>query len=279
MNTSLINAQWLYEHLNTPGLIVLDASMSRVIGITPLTYSQRQVIPGSHPLDLEGDLVNPASAKPHAWPERERLINTLESLGITPDSEVVIYDDQGIYSAPRAWWMLRSAGINKVKVLNGGLPAWLEAGYPVAADYAQSVRSSGLSDLPEPAGMLTPCTEVLRNCNSPRFTLVDVRSAERFRGEVPEPREGVRSGHIPGSLNLPFTRVLNERAYLPVEKISGIFTACGLQQDTPLVFSCGSGVTACIVLLGAYEAGWQQVSLYDGSWAEWGSDHALPLEK
>ena len=270
----LVSPAWLLQHLDDPDLIVLDASMNNVVGIEPLEYHEPAHLPGSLAIDLETDLADTSSSQPHAWPAHSQVIRVLERLGISTDSRVVIYDNQGIYSAPRAWWMLRWAGLEQVFILNGGLPAWQGAGLPVFPTLSSPQVASDLSSLSLNPEYLVTKEQVKENLTALQFRVVDVRSAERFRGEVAEPRPGVRSGHIPGSVNLPFGQLLQERAYRPVAELSAQLAHL---QSQRLVMSCGSGVTACIVLFAAVEAGLKHLSLYDGSWAEWGSDPALPL--
>ncbi len=275
--SQLVSTQWLNDHLQASNLILLDASMTTVVGKEPITYDQPCCIPGAMKFDLERDFFDHQSSQLHAMPTAEQFDKGAQRLGIKRNREIVIYDDQGIYSAPRAWYTLRCMGFTNVKVLNGGLPQWLEENRTVYSEYALAPNSCSDNAAPDNS-LIHTSEQLLSNLESPGFKVVDARSAARFYGEAPEPRAGVRSGHIPQSINLPFAQVLDGHRLRSPQALKQTLESLGVTTEQPLVFSCGSGITACILLLAASEAGYQSLSLYDGSWADWGSNAQLPIE-
>lgn len=271
---ALVSPLWVANNLDSSNIIILDASLKKSANKT--REVKGLVIQGAVYFDLDATFSEPGSTLPHTFPSELSIPSLLSGIGITPDSTVVVYDRQGIYSAPRVWWMLRVMGIAKTYILDGGLPAWLDAGLEVSENYAMSrVKSVCEFDI-KPEHMVDKIT-VLNNIAVPRFTLVDARPSVRFSGQQAEPRAGLRRGHIPGSINIPFSEVLHNGRYKSRESLTEIFSRNGLTDKDDLVFSCGSGVTACIVLLAAYLADFENLRIYDGSWAEWGQDESLPL--
>ncbi|MFU9136977.1 sulfurtransferase [Erwinia tasmaniensis] len=270
---ALVSPQWVAHHLTTPGFVLLDATLRKTVNTT--REVTEGVIPGAVYVDLDATFSDPESPLPHTLPSTSRLAALLSDTGITTDSTVVVYDQQGIYSSPRVWWMLRMMGVGKSFVLDGGLGAWREAGYGIAENHALPVRKIG--EFKVKPGQVVDKFTVLENIAAPRFQMIDARPEARFSGHQAEPRAGLRRGHIPGAINLPFSTVLKEGRYMSRESLADLFCSHGLTDNDELVFSCGSGVTACIVLFAAHLAGLKRLRLYDGSWAEWGQDDTLPL--
>lgn len=216
-------------------------------------------------IDAISDTLSPL---PHMAPTPDSFAKAVGKMGISPTDHVVIYDRQGLFSAARVWWTFRLMGHETVQILRGGLPVWQAAGLPV---------SSGEPDV-QPVSYPTPTIENLSiNINelkelikSNSHAILDARPLARFKGEAPEPRAGLRSGHIPQSLSLPFGNLIHEGALKPADALQTLFHDLKLTSDTPIITTCGSGITAAIIALALFEAGYDQVRLYDGSWAEWG---------
>ncbi|MEV0787526.1 sulfurtransferase [Streptomyces sp. NPDC050423] len=262
----LVGTEWLAERLGAPGLLVLDASVGAHRGAG-------QRIPGARPFDIDGALSDHSVPLPHAMPEPARFTEELRSLGLRTGDTVVVYDGAGVYSSPRAWWMLRAMGFDRVAVLDGGLPGWAGAGLPLESGAPVVATERGDFTAAPRAGLVVGAGEVARALADPAAAVFDARSRERFLGRAPEPRAGLRGGHMPGAVGLPFGEIQSEGRMRPAAELRAAFTALAGERKR-LYFSCGSGVTACVLALGAELAGYRETAVYDGSWSEWG----LPSE-
>jgi thiosulfate/3-mercaptopyruvate sulfurtransferase len=274
--TALVSTEWLAANLGMKNLTVCDASFYLPTeNIDPHEIFRQQHIPGAVFFDIEA-LADPETDLPHMIPGVGRFASFVGGLGMTPQTHVVVYDQKGLFSAARAWWLLRLYGHCKVSVLDGGLPKWqaegraIETGevMPVAVRpyparlYAQKLRGLG---------------DVWENIASGKELLIDARSAGRFDGSAPEPRPGLPSGHVPGAQNLPASSLLAaDQTLLPAAQIKAKFAAIGDDGSRPIVTSCGTGVTAAILTLARVVAGLAEGSLYDGSWTEWASHADTP---
>ncbi|GAA2411037.1 sulfurtransferase [Streptomyces pulveraceus] len=265
----LVGTDWTARRLGRPGLVVLDASVGAHRG------GERR-IPGARAFDIDGPLSDHSGPLPHTMPGAGRFTEELRSLGVNDGDTVVVYDAAGVYSSARAWWMLRAMGVDRVAVLDGGLPAWADAGLPLESARPSPAAPPGdFTARPRP-GMFVGAEEVAAALADPAAAVLDARSRDRFTGTAAEPRPGLRSGHMPGAVNLPFGELQRAGRMRPADELRAVFAALAGERER-LVVSCGSGVTACVLALGAELAGYRGQSVYDGSWSEWGLPSQRPV--
>jgi thiosulfate/3-mercaptopyruvate sulfurtransferase len=274
----IVDAEWLAANLDRADLIVLDASWYLpAAGRNADQEFEQGHIPGAQRFDFDRDVADRETDLPHMLPPPAQFEDAARRLGIDGDSLVVCYDGAGIFAAPRAWWMFKAMGHDRVVVLDGGMPAWRAAGGKEEAGAAKSRHRGSFAALPNGA-RLRNSQQVQAGLNDGSTLVVDARPPARFKGEEPEPRAGLRSGHMPGASNVPFGSLLSSGRYLQRDQLAEILRAAGVSADRPIVASCGSGVTAAVVALGLEAAGFAPAAVYDGSWAEWGrQDSGLPV--
>jgi thiosulfate/3-mercaptopyruvate sulfurtransferase len=272
----LVSTNRLAERLGDPGLVILDASAH-------LPAAQRDAaaefasahIPGARFLDL-ASWTDPDSEVPSAVPSAQQFAERLRRLGIGASERLVIYDDSAVKTSARAWFIFRLHGFNDVAILDGGLSLWRAQGLALEAGTLEAREAKGARSGPG-AFSTRSKADLLANLEHGGEQVLDARGEERFKGTEPEAREGLPSGHIPGSLNLPYSAVLKEDGtFREPADLRRIFTEAGIALDRPVVTTCGSGVTAAVLLFALHLIGKNDVSLYDGSWSEWGADPRTP---
>ena len=280
MQSPIVSTDWLEAHLSDANLVLLDASMASVVGKEPIIYEEPICIPCSRKFDIEQAFCDTHSSQIHALPTPVQFTQGVQALGINRDSLVVIYDNQGIYSSPRAWWMFKVMGFENVFVLDGGLPQWIEEDRVTSSRYQSVGRDYGEGDLVGvyQAELVIDSAGLLPKIGAIDTAIFDARGAARFAGTAAEPRAGVRAGHIPHSYNVPFLTVLDGHKLKSAAELKTLFTTRTNPEQTR-IFSCGSGITACILILASVVSGEPNAVLYDGSWADWGSRADFPISQ
>lgn len=276
----LVSPAWLQARISAP-----DGAPIRLLDATYYLPNEAKDaaalfeaahIPGARFFDID-KIVDATSTLPHMLPTPEGFAAAVASLGISNSDHVVVYDQRGLFSAARLWWMFRVFGHDAVSVLDGGLPGWVEAGGAVSSG-APAPAVPGHFHAGFRSGLVRSLDQMKANLASHAELVLDARAAGRFNGSVPEPRAGMKSGHIPGAKSLPFTELLQDGKMLPPAILRAKFAGLGVTPDKKIVTSCGSGVTAAVLTLGLAVAGLPQGALYDGSWSEWGGRDDTPIE-
>ena len=273
----LVSTDWLAAHLDDPKLRIVDASF-KMPGILPLPKDDYLAahIPGAVFFDVDA-VSDHGSPLPHMFPSAEQFGRDVGALCIGNDDTVVVYDAGGWVAGPRAWWMFLSYGHDRVRVLDGGLKKWRAEGRPVQSGAVTPDAVTFKASF-DPRRVRT-IQQMIDNVGRGAEQVIDARSGERFEGRVAEPRPGLRSGHIPGSRNLPYNDLFDPGtgAMKPLQDLQKAFSAAGVDLDKPIVTSCGSGVSALVLTLALYRLGVRGLALYDGSWSEWGLRDGPPV--
>jgi thiosulfate/3-mercaptopyruvate sulfurtransferase len=264
----LVSTDWLAEHIGAPGLAIIDASWHLpTAGRDAVAEFEQAHIPGAVHFDIDA-IADKKSGLPHMLPDPIAFSSAIRKLGLGDGMKIVVYDSYGLFSAPRVWWTFRAFGVKDVVILDGGLPKWIAEGRAVE-DGPANPRSRHFTARLDHT--LVASLDDVREASAKKSAqIVDARSAPRFRGDEIEPRPGLRSGHIPGSRNLPWTDLIAEGRLRPASELEKAFADAGFAASGRIIATCGSGVSAAILALALAATGHDRVAVYDGSWAEWG---------
>jgi len=275
--SSLISPIQLQESLGqNANIILLDCTIDKVG--QSIKEAKLEILPHSQFFDIEGKLSDPNSKLPHTLVSPEVFEREMQRLGINQDSILVLYDRWGIYSSPRAWWMLKVMGFKQVFILNGGVPAWKNNKFPLVEEYKTTVKPGNFKAQFQ-ENLYADKEYILTHYRDTKVNIFDARSKGRFSGLVAEPRKGLHGGHIPHSRNLPFEELLDGIVYKPIDELKRQFDHFN-KTGNEYIFSCGSGITASILAFACHLVGHGQIRVYDGSWSEWGREELnLPIEK
>lgn len=273
---AVVSTSWLYENLENPNLVILDASPRENKSNLIPEFTNLQ-IKGARKFDMERVFLDKENPIPNMIPNEIIFEEECQKLGINNDSLIVVYDNLGVYTSPRAWWMFRAMGYSQIAVLDGGLSAWKNENLPTESIRKNEIFSGNFKAKYQ-SDLVIDSASLMENIDSKEFQVIDARTRERFLGLIPEPRENMSGGHIPNSINLPFEKVLHHGKMKSKQELAKIFNNLNIENQL-LAFACGSGITACIILLASEVIAENKNILYDGSWAEWGREGEFPVEK
>ncbi|KAA1247762.1 sulfurtransferase [Aquimarina sp. RZ0] len=274
----IVSADWLSKHIHHPDLVILDASIKKVTAKNESEYKNLQ-IKGTRFFDIKKTFSDQQNPIPNMLPSSKHFEENCRKLGINANSKIIIYDTLGIYSSARAWWMFTVMGHKEVAILDGGFPEWIRLALPTEAKTENSTNynTGNFNSKNDRSKCTVTAKEVLIEMNGSNSLILDARSHNRFIAVDPEPRSSLKGGHIPNSINLPYTRVLDNGKMRSKEQLTQLFEEFNI-KNKKLIFSCGSGITACIILLAAKLSGYTNLLVYDGSWSEWGQLDGVPIE-
>ncbi len=274
----LVSVQWLAEHLDHPDLVILDATIKKVTTTNDSSVSNLKII-GSRFFDIKKTFSDLNTDLPNMLPSPASFSEACKQLGIDTHHTVVVYDKLGIYSSPRVWWMFKIMGHKNVAVLDGGLPIWQKEKLPCQPENKEEeLYPRGNFEANFNPKLVSDAKNVLAAITLKDTLILDARSSGRFNATEPEPRTDLKGGHIPNSKNLPYKTLIENTQMKSTKELSKILKDFSI-ENKKLIFTCGSGITACILMLAADLSGYQNMSVYDGSWSEWGQLDHVPIEK
>ena len=274
---SLVSVAWLQQQLEHDDLLLFDASWHMPAAARDgFAEWQQERISGARFFDFDGRICDPESSLPHMLPDADSFSRELRALGLNQDSRVVVYDSLGMVTSPRAWWMLAAMGCANLALLDGGLPAWKAAGFALQASETVARYRPGSFRAKFDARQVVDAGRLLAALDDDSVCVLDARAEPRFRGIAEEPRAGLRRGHMPGAVNLPFTQLFEQGLMKPDAELALILKPL-VDGHSRVICSCGSGVTACILAFALQRIGYDEVAVYDASWCEWGLPGELPV--
>jgi thiosulfate/3-mercaptopyruvate sulfurtransferase len=277
INKPLVSVDWLFKNLNSENLIILDVTIPKVTDKKEVSLDEKHQIKGALFFDIQKTFSDENASFPNTVLSAKTFEVKAQQLGINQDSCIVVYDDLGIYSSPRVWWMFQLMGFTNIAVLDGGFPTWNSKKYPIEKSKKQDYKKGNFSANYK-SEKLKLTVDVLSAVESKSILIVDARSKGRFLATEPESRNDVRGGRIPNSVSMPYSEIMENNLMKSEEDLRLVFNEIN-PKNKDLIFSCGTGITASVLALGAEIAGIKTHAVYDGSWTEWGSTEGLPIEK
>lgn len=272
----IVSVDWLKANLEHKNLIILDGTIPKVTAKNTVE-NEKIRIKNAIFFDIKNQFSDTTAAFPNTMTDAKTFEKEAQKLGINQDSCLVVYDDFGLYSAPRVWWMFQLMGFSNIAVLDGGLPAWKAKNYPVEEPKEHQPKKGNFKANYQ-SNKIAFTKDVLENLDAKNYQVLDARSKGRFFATEPEPRKGLRGGHIPNSMSLPHSEISENNRLQSKDKLQEIYQRKN-PKNKPMLFTCGSGITASVLALGAEVAGFTNYTVYDGSWTEWASNEKLPVEK